>query len=267
MLYPVLDNAPETGRGDIAAILLTGVPGLNFTGTTQADLIRLNTGIAPSAPVGAGNRLGVLGGDFAGFPNGRRLEDDVTDIELRALTCGYGPTVGPLIESLGIVPGTRTARRTTSSATGWTRTTVRSGRRSRTSRSRTRATSTSITPRWVGRKPGGRRRGPRAAAGPSVLLEGTCMRRRRLILGAAAALVAATAQPRRGARRRASLVGAGARGARRQPRRQLLQRIRRGRHGSAGRPSSSSAFRANPRDAEGPRPPRPRLPAARPRDR
>ena len=104
-LYPVLDNAPENGRGDIAAILLTGVPGLNFTGPTKADLIRLNTGIPPSAPVGQGNRLGVLSGDFAGFPNGRRLEDDVTDIELRALTCGYGPTVGPLIESLGFCAG------------------------------------------------------------------------------------------------------------------------------------------------------------------
>jgi hypothetical protein len=105
LLYPALDDAPETGRGDIAAILLTGVPGLNFTGPTKADLIRLNTGIAPSAPVGGGNRLGVLGGDFAGFPNGRRLEDDVTDIELRALTCGYGATVGPLIESLGFCAG------------------------------------------------------------------------------------------------------------------------------------------------------------------
>ena len=101
LLYPVLDNAPENRRGDIAAILLTGVPGLNFTGSTRADLIRLNTGIAPTAPVGRGNRLGVLAGDFAGFPNGRRLEDDVTDIELRALTCGYGPAVAPLIESLG----------------------------------------------------------------------------------------------------------------------------------------------------------------------
>ncbi|MGH3007405.1 MAG: DUF4331 domain-containing protein, partial [Gaiellaceae bacterium] len=101
LLYPVLDDAPESGRGDIAAILLTGVPGLNFTGSTQADLIRLNTGIPPTAPVGQGNRLGVLAGDFAGFPNGRRLEDDVTDIELRALTCGYGPAVAPLIESLG----------------------------------------------------------------------------------------------------------------------------------------------------------------------
>jgi hypothetical protein len=105
LLYPVLDNAPETGRGDIAAILLTGVPGLNFTGKTQADLLRLNTGIAPSAAVGQGKRLGVLDGDFAGFPNGRRLEDDVTDIELRALTCGYGPAVAPLIEGLGQCAG------------------------------------------------------------------------------------------------------------------------------------------------------------------
>ncbi len=105
LLYPVLDDAPETGRGDIAAILLTGVPGLNFTGPKQADLIRLNTGIAPTAPVGAGDRLGLLGGDFAGFPNGRRLEDDVTDIEVRALMCGYGAIVGPLIEDLGFCAG------------------------------------------------------------------------------------------------------------------------------------------------------------------
>ena len=104
-LYPVLDNAPETGRGDLVAVLLTGVPGLNFTGNTKADLIRLNTGIPPSGAVGSGNRLGVLGGDFAGFPNGRRLEDDVTDIELRAFACGYGPVAGPLIESFGFCAG------------------------------------------------------------------------------------------------------------------------------------------------------------------
>ena len=72
------------------AVLLTGVPGLNLTGAKQADLLRLNTSIAPSGPVGTGNRLGVLAGEFAGYPNGRRLEDDVTDIEVRALACGYG---------------------------------------------------------------------------------------------------------------------------------------------------------------------------------
>lgn len=104
-LYPVLDDAPTTGRGDIAAIFLTGIPGLNFTGPKQADLIRLNTAIPPSDDVGKGDRLGVLGGDFAGFPNGRRLEDDVTDIELRAVACGYGPVAGPLVESLGFCDG------------------------------------------------------------------------------------------------------------------------------------------------------------------
>jgi hypothetical protein len=104
-LYPVLDDAPATGRGDLVAIHLTGVPGLNFTGSDKAELLRLNTGIAPSGPVGTGNRLGVLAGDFAGFPNGRRLEDDVTDIDLRAFACGYGPVVAPLIEGLGQCDG------------------------------------------------------------------------------------------------------------------------------------------------------------------
>jgi hypothetical protein len=104
-LYPVLDDAPATGRGDLVAIHLTGVPGLNFTSNDKAELLRLNTGIPPSAPVGQGNRLGVLAGDFAGFPNGRRLEDDVTDIDLRAFACGYGPIVGPLIEGLGQCDG------------------------------------------------------------------------------------------------------------------------------------------------------------------
>jgi hypothetical protein len=83
----------EAGRTDLVAILLTGVKGLNFTGPRKADLLRLNTSIAPSAPVGAGNRLGVLAGDFAGFPNGRRLEDDIVDIDLRAFAEGYGPVL------------------------------------------------------------------------------------------------------------------------------------------------------------------------------
>jgi hypothetical protein len=98
LLYPVLSDAPEHERADLVAVLLTGVEGLNRTGDVQADLIRLNTSIPPSAPVGAGNRLGALAGDFAGFPNGRRLEDDVVDIELRAFACGYGPVVAPLVQ-------------------------------------------------------------------------------------------------------------------------------------------------------------------------
>ncbi len=89
-LYPVLDDARTTNRDDLVAILLTGVPGLNFTGPREADLLRLNTSIAPTAPAGGGDRLGVLNGDLAGFPNGRRLEDDIVDIELRAFAEGYG---------------------------------------------------------------------------------------------------------------------------------------------------------------------------------
>ena len=49
----------------------------------SGELLRLNMGIAPTAGVGKGNRMGVLGGDNAGFPNGRRPGDDVVDIELR----------------------------------------------------------------------------------------------------------------------------------------------------------------------------------------
>jgi hypothetical protein len=96
-LYDALDNANETNRDDLVAILLTGVPGLNFTGPRKADLIRLNMSIAPTARAGQGNRLGVLAGDLAGFPNGRRLEDDVVDIELRAFAEGYGPFLNGLL--------------------------------------------------------------------------------------------------------------------------------------------------------------------------
>lgn len=89
-LYPALPDTRTENRSDLVAILLTGVPGLNNTGDTQADLLRLNTAIKPTAAVGKGNVMGVLAGDLAGFPNGRRLEDDVTDIELRAIADGYG---------------------------------------------------------------------------------------------------------------------------------------------------------------------------------
>jgi hypothetical protein len=100
-LYPALDDAPTTGRGDLVAVLLTGVPGLNNTGTTKADLLRLNVAVPPSA---SPKRLGVLAGDFAGFPNGRRLSDDVVDIELRALECSYGAAAS-IIEGFGFCAG------------------------------------------------------------------------------------------------------------------------------------------------------------------
>ncbi len=87
LLYPTLPDVQETDRSDLVLILLQGVPGLNSTGDGMFDLLRLNMGIPPSANP---SRLGVLDGDLAGFPNGRRLWDDVTDIEIRAVAQGYG---------------------------------------------------------------------------------------------------------------------------------------------------------------------------------
>jgi hypothetical protein len=59
-----------------------------------ADLLRLNTGIAPTS-MDKRSRLGVLAGDLAGWPNGRRVSDDVTDIALRAVA---GVLAGPLYQ-------------------------------------------------------------------------------------------------------------------------------------------------------------------------
>jgi hypothetical protein len=86
-LYPQFGPFKETDRTDLVAVLGTGLqtPKLNYTGPTFADELRLNLSIAPAAAVGKGNRLGVLGGDLAGWPNGRRLEDDVIDIAERAV--------------------------------------------------------------------------------------------------------------------------------------------------------------------------------------
>jgi hypothetical protein len=70
-------------RTDLVAVFLTGIAGLNQNGST-AEMARLNTSIAP-VPAGSQNNLGVIGGDNAGFPNGRRPGDDVVDVELRVL--------------------------------------------------------------------------------------------------------------------------------------------------------------------------------------
>jgi hypothetical protein len=70
-------------RNDLVAAFLTGVEGLNKPpSVVPAEMMRLNTSIA-AKPRGQQNRLGVIGGDSAGFPNGRRPGDDVVDIELR----------------------------------------------------------------------------------------------------------------------------------------------------------------------------------------
>jgi Domain of unknown function (DUF4331) len=89
---PVLLNAlfgaaalpPGTPRNDLVSIFLTGVKGLNQPlKVTPAEMLRLNTSVAATPPA-LQNDLGVLGGDLAGFPNGRRPFDDVVDITLRA---------------------------------------------------------------------------------------------------------------------------------------------------------------------------------------
>jgi hypothetical protein len=76
----------ETDRSDIVLALLQGIPGLNQHKGSNAgkpvDTLKINLGIPPSATE---NRMGVLAGDLAGFPNGRRLADDVTDIELQVV--------------------------------------------------------------------------------------------------------------------------------------------------------------------------------------
>jgi len=77
--------APTVPRDDLVQVFLTGVPGLTQPQhVTASEMLRLNTSIAPVAPA-AQNPLGVVGGDRAGFPNGRRPGDDVVDIELRAV--------------------------------------------------------------------------------------------------------------------------------------------------------------------------------------
>ncbi|MGC4894792.1 DUF4331 domain-containing protein [Micromonospora sp. DT31] len=98
-VFPRLEawNKAKKPRADLVALLLTGLPpGLvdgfaNTTGDVQADMLRLNTAIPPSR---SPDRFGVLGGDLAGFPNGRRVGDDVVTVALRAIA---GLTV-PLVD-------------------------------------------------------------------------------------------------------------------------------------------------------------------------
>jgi len=86
-------------RADLHAILLTGIPqGIvpgfqNFTGPKPADMLRLNVAIPPTTS--KPNALGLVGGDAAGFPNGRRVFDDIVSIELKAIAGATIPLVDP----------------------------------------------------------------------------------------------------------------------------------------------------------------------------
>jgi hypothetical protein len=103
LLYPALPDAATTGRSDLSLILLHGVPTVNNTGSVAADELRLNTGIAPcladdaTDQVGSCRSIGAFfngtdaAADLQAWPNGRRLGDDVVDMEIRAVAEGYGP--------------------------------------------------------------------------------------------------------------------------------------------------------------------------------
>jgi len=122
VLYPnVFPNlkAFDGPRADLVAILLTGIPSgiipgfQNFTGKTQADLLRLNVAIPPSNKP---NVQGLLGNDLAGFPNGRRAFDDVFTIALRAIAGitiplvdkNFKPDAAALKVTDGIIPDFKT---------------------------------------------------------------------------------------------------------------------------------------------------------------
>ena len=80
---PIKLNVPETDRTDLVEAFLTGIPGLNQidkSNPVPTDTLKINMGIPPARTP---NRFGLLGGDRAGFPNGRRLEDDATDIYIQ----------------------------------------------------------------------------------------------------------------------------------------------------------------------------------------
>jgi hypothetical protein len=79
-------GVPEKNRDDIVTALLTGVPGatqINGAKSAAADTLKINLGIPPTTD--NPNRFGFIAGDNGGFPQGRRLADDVTDIELRVI--------------------------------------------------------------------------------------------------------------------------------------------------------------------------------------
>ena len=84
-LYPAV-HAPTDNRTDIVQAVLQGIPGLNGfpgkNGQLPTDTIKINLGIPPAA---SPNRMGVLAKDLQGYPNGRRLTDDVVDIDLQVV--------------------------------------------------------------------------------------------------------------------------------------------------------------------------------------
>ena len=85
LLFPSAPAPTNFPRTDLVAAFLTGIKGLNQpTTVTASEMLRLNTATAATA-ASAQQNLGVLAGDAAGYPNGRRPGDDVVDISLRVV--------------------------------------------------------------------------------------------------------------------------------------------------------------------------------------
>lgn len=93
-VYAGAVTIPQPPRLDLAPLVFYAAPICPGCSAAQsgpiADLLRLNTGIKPT-PVASQQRMGFLAGDTAGFPNGRRVSDDVTDISLRAVAGVLNP--------------------------------------------------------------------------------------------------------------------------------------------------------------------------------
>ncbi len=88
-------DSPPTPRSDVLMVFAQGVAGLNqLPNVVPSEMLRLNVAIPPSKKP---KRLGVLAGDVGGFPNGRRLNDDVVDIELQVVA-------GVLVNGFNIAP-------------------------------------------------------------------------------------------------------------------------------------------------------------------
>jgi hypothetical protein len=105
-IYKLTVPPADADRTDIATVFLTGIPGLNQPKDVQAsEMLRLNMAIPPAKTP---NPLGVIAGDNAGFPNGRRLGDEVVDIELRAvagvLFCTFSPDACPDGDVYNVAP-------------------------------------------------------------------------------------------------------------------------------------------------------------------
>ena len=98
-------RARRPNRDDLVTVLLTGSGRQLLAAITKSDLLRLNMAIPPSRPTRQ-TAWALSPATLAGFPNGRRLADDVVDIELRAVACGYGDFLAAHLRTCATSPRT-----------------------------------------------------------------------------------------------------------------------------------------------------------------